>query len=135
MMNSKNFDFSFAGLKTAVLYLVKDITRTVSLRKVRTAIAKEAQQAIIDVLISKTIKTAQRYEAKSIMLSGGVSANKLLRAELQKNAKQRGIKYFQPSIEYTTDNAAMVALAGYFNYKPGQGDWKNVRTDISWELI
>jgi N6-L-threonylcarbamoyladenine synthase len=72
------------------------------------------------------------------MLSGGVSANKLLRSELQKNAEQREIRYFQPSPEYTTDNAAMIALAGYFNFKEktprrsaGQNGWQFVRTDAN----
>jgi len=150
MISSKNFDFSFSGLKTAVLYLDRDLKKKLGKNKLSkelvSRIATEAQQAIVDVLVSKTIKAAQKYEAKSIMLSGGVSANKLLRSELQKNAKQREIKYFQPSPEYTTDNAAMIALAGYFsakggsasgsggNYKSGLGDWKKIKTDANWEL-
>jgi N6-L-threonylcarbamoyladenine synthase len=117
MINSKNFDFSFAGLKTAVLYLDRDLKKKLGKNKLPkeliSQIAAEAQQAIVDVLVSKTIRAAQKYGVKSIMLSGGVSANKLLRSELQRNAERRGIKYFQPSPEYTTDNAAMIALAGY----------------------
>ncbi len=139
MISSKNFDFSFSGLKTAVLYLDRDLKKKLGKNKLPreliSQIAAEAQQAIVDVLVSKTIKAAQRHGAKSIMLSGGVSANKSLRSELQKNAEQREIKYFQPSPEYTTDNAAMIALAGYFNYKSKSGDWKKVKTDANWELI
>ena len=139
MISSKNLDFSFSGLKTAVLYLDRDLKKKLGKNKLPkdliSQIAAEAQRAIVDVLAFKTIKAAQKYEAKSIMLSGGVSANKLLRSELQRNAEQRGVKYFQPLPEYTTDNAAMIALAGYFNHKSGTGDWKKVKTDANWELI
>ena len=149
MISSKNLDFSFSGLKTAVLYLDRDLKKKLGKNKLPKEIvyqiATEAQQAIVDVLISKTVKAAQKYGAKSIMLSGGVSANKLLRSELQKNAEQRKIKYFQPLPEYTTDNAAMIALAGYFSAKGGSasggnrnfrhGNWKKVKTDANWELI
>ena len=148
MLNSKNFDFSFSGLKTAVLYLDRDLKKKIGKNKLPKEIvyqvATEAQRAIVDVLVSKTIKAAQKYGARSIMLSGGVSANKLLRSELQKNAEQREIKYFQPASEYTTDNAAMIALAGYFSARGGSasggnrnfrhGDWKKVKTDANWEL-
>ena len=116
MINSKDFNFSFAGLKTAVLYLVRDLTKTHALSKIKTAVAAEAQQAIVDVLVAKTIKAAEKYKVKSIMLSGGVSANKLLRTELEKAALKRGLGFFKPEMEYTTDNAAMIALAGYLIY-------------------
>lgn len=138
LINSKNFDFSFSGLKTAVLYLDRDLKKKLGKNKLPkdliSRIAAEAQMAIVDVLVSKTVKAAQKYEAKSIMLSGGVSASKLLRLELRKNAEQREIKYFQPPPEYTTDNAAMIALAGYFNRRPGHGNWKKVQANANWEL-
>lgn len=116
MLNSKNFNFSFSGLKTAVLYLVKDLSSRFNLDEIRPAVAHEAQQAIVDVLVSKTIKAAEKYKPKSILLSGGVSANSLLRTSLNKATKKLGAKYFQPELKYTGDNAAMIALAGYFNY-------------------
>jgi N6-L-threonylcarbamoyladenine synthase len=135
MINSKNLDFSFSGLKTAVLYLDMGLKKKLSKNKLPknliSQIAAEAQRAIVDVLVSKTIKAARKYGAKSIMLSGGVSANKLLRSKLQKTAEQREVKYFQPSPEYTTDNAAMIALAGYFNYKSGHGDWEKVQVNAN----
>ena len=92
-------------------------------------IAAEAQRAIVDVLVSKIMRAAEKYEAKSIMLSGGVSANKLLRTELQKASEQKVIKYFQPLSEYTTDNAAMIALAGYFKTQSGKRKVKS----LSWK--
>jgi N6-L-threonylcarbamoyladenine synthase len=138
MINSKNSDFSFSGLKTAVLYLDRDLKKKLGKSKLPkelvSRVAAEAQQAIVDVLVSKIIRAAQKYEAESIMLSGGVSANKLLRSELQKNAEQKEIKYFQPLPEYTTDNAAMIALAGYFNRKSGHGNRKKVQVNANWEL-
>jgi N6-L-threonylcarbamoyladenine synthase len=152
MINSRNLDFSFSGLKTAVLYLDRDLKKKLGKDKLPQElicqIAAEAQQAIVDVLVSKTIKAAEEYKAKSIMLSGGVSANKLLRSELQKNAQQKGIKYFQPFAEYTTDNAAMIALAGYIKSlkKSRQAasatqrkakikeSWQDVKADANWEI-
>lgn len=134
MINSRNFDFSFAGLKTATLYLVRDLIKTSPLSKFRSAIAAEAQQAIVDVLISKTIQAAEKYKAKTIMLSGGVSANKLLRSNLNKAAESRDLQFFKPEMEYTTDNAAMIALAGYWNFmknKKASWNWQDTEVDAN----
>ncbi len=116
MEKSKNFNFSYSGLKTAVLYLLRDLKAAgiMLTDDVIDEIAHEFQKAAIDVLIQKTIRAAKEYKVKSILLSGGVSANKLLREELHHNATEAGLKYFQPPMEYTTDNATMIAVAGYF---------------------
>ncbi|MEX1064137.1 MAG: tRNA (adenosine(37)-N6)-threonylcarbamoyltransferase complex transferase subunit TsaD [Candidatus Paceibacterota bacterium] len=135
MIGSKNFNFSFAGLKTAVLYLLKDMSKKYPLTKIRNEVAAEAQQAIVDVLVSKTIRAVEKYKVKSIMLSGGVSANKLLREELKKTSKQKGLKYFQPEMEYTTDNAAMIAMAGYFNRKSKKQGLKKIQANANWEIV
>ena len=118
MEKSKNFNFSYSGLKTAVLYLLRDLKGAgiVLTDDLVDEIAHEFQKAAIEVLIQKTICATGEFKVKSVFLSGGVSANKLLRSELQKNTLEAGIKYFQPPMEYTTDNAAMIAVAGYFNY-------------------
>ncbi len=135
MLHSKNLDFSFSGLKTAVLYLARDLTKIHPLSKIKTAIAVEAQQAIVDVLVSKTMTAAKKYKAKSIMLSGGVSASKLLRSELENAAASHKTNFFKPEMEYTTDNAAMIALAGYFGYltikKTEPLNWRSVRVDAN----
>ncbi len=134
MISSKNFDFSFSGLKTAVLYLVRDLQKSGQLLKTRTEIAYEAQNAIVEVLVSKTIKAAEKYKVKTIMIAGGVSANKLLRSELKKAAEQKNIKYIQPEMEYTTDNAAMIAIAGYYNLlknKKIKTDFRSVTVDAN----
>lgn len=144
MIKSEDFNFSFAGLKTAVLYLTRDLLKDKKIKKLndqaRTEIAAEAQQAIVDVLVAKTIRAAEKYKVKSIMLSGGVSANKLLRSNLNKAAEQMGLKFFKPEMEYTTDNAAMIALSGYFNYKTGKEKTPNTSSGrsvgrIDWKLV
>ncbi|MBI2062706.1 MAG: tRNA (adenosine(37)-N6)-threonylcarbamoyltransferase complex transferase subunit TsaD [Candidatus Yanofskybacteria bacterium] len=135
MLKTKNLDFSFAGLKTAVLYLVRDLTKTYALSKIRTAVAQEAQQAIVDVLVTKTVNAAREYKTKSIMLSGGVSANKLLRQELKTAAEKTGLKFYRPELEYTTDNAAMIALAGFLNYQKNKKvTEKSIKVDANLKL-
>lgn len=115
MLNQKNYDFSFSGLKTAVLYLLKDLGKVN--QKTKTDICASFQQAVVDVLVQKTIKTAKEHKVRSILLSGGVSANKLLRKTLEKESKSLKKSYSQPELEYTGDNAAMIALAGYYKSK------------------
>ena len=132
MIKSKNYDFSYSGLKTAVLYLLRDLKIKNPDPQTKADIAASFQEAAIDVLVQKTMRAAKEYKVKSILLSGGVSANKLLREELHKNAVEAGIKYFQPPMEYTTDNAAMIAVAGYFNYlKNKKTDYKSVKMDAN----
>lgn len=133
MINSKDYDFSFSGLKTAVLYKLRDLKE----KKVKLTaslinqICHEVQQAVIDVLIKKTTFAAKEYKVKLIMLSGGVSANRALRAALEKATGDLGIIYFQPPLEYTTDNAAMVALVGYFNSKNKKTGLKSVNVNAN----
>ncbi|MBI2642616.1 MAG: tRNA (adenosine(37)-N6)-threonylcarbamoyltransferase complex transferase subunit TsaD [Candidatus Wildermuthbacteria bacterium] len=110
MMRTKDYDFSFSGLKTAVLYDCQ--SRSLKVRKSKEYIqtmAKEIQQAIIDVLVAKTMRAAEEYNAKRIILGGGVAANK----ELRKRFKGA----FMAPPKLCTDNGLMIALAGYFNRK------------------
>jgi len=118
MINSKNYNFSYSGLKTSVLYKIKELeNHGIKLtNQVVNELAHAFQEAAIDVLVQKTMRAAKELKVKSILLSGGVSANEFLRSELKKNTTEAGIKYFQPLMEYTTDNATMIAVAGYFNY-------------------
>src|SRR3989344_1061003 len=122
MINSKDYNFSYSGLKTAVLYLLRDLKISPSNSSGRISakqkfdIAASFQKAAIGSLIKKTLKAAKEYGVDSIMLSGGVSANTLLRFEFKKLAEENGLRYSRPQLEYTGDNAAMIAVAGYFNY-------------------
>jgi N6-L-threonylcarbamoyladenine synthase len=114
MMSSPNFDFSFSGLKTALLYELK---KDKSWKERIPEYAREFQQAVIDVLVNKAIRAAGKYEAKTILLSGGVAANLELRDQLSSAAaKLPGVEFLMPDLKYTTDNAAMVAAAGYYKF-------------------
>lgn len=115
MINSKDYDFSFSGLKTAVLYI--DQKTKIKNRKYKQEMATEIQQAIIDVLIKKTIKAAKDYNAKTIILGGGVSANDELRKQFLFKIKNSEfeINFLVPPKNLSTDNGLMIAVAGYFH--------------------
>ena len=117
MIHQKNYDFSFSGLKTAVLYKVKNLKLKIKDEKFIQTISFEIQQAIIDVLIYKTLKAAKDYKAKTIILGGGVSANTELRKQFKlkiENGKLK-INFFAPSKNLCLDNAAMVGITAHFN--------------------
>ena len=135
MIHSKDLNFSFSGLKTSVLYLVRDLK--VPLDSVRSEIAHEAQEAIVDVLISKTKKAIEQYQPKSVLLAGGVSANKLLREKLKALSFKFKIPAFIPPMQYTTDNAAMIAMAGYYKIKFQKSKIKseNIEANANWEIV
>ena len=114
MINSKDYDFSFSGLKTAVLYATKNQTLT---EQYVQEMCVEIQQAIIDVLIKKTMRAAKDFGAKTIILGGGVSANKELRKQLAQKIQKDipNTKYLIPDSALSTDNALMIAVTGYFH--------------------
>ncbi len=129
MLHSKNFNFSYSGLKTAVLYLLRDLKeKGVAIdEQVKADIAASFQEAAVDVLIQKTKQAAREKEVSAIFLSGGVSANTALRTAFKNMAEENGLTYSYPPLAYTGDNAAMIALAGYFAYqKNGSTGWQNV---------
>ncbi|RJQ29939.1 tRNA (adenosine(37)-N6)-threonylcarbamoyltransferase complex transferase subunit TsaD [Candidatus Parcubacteria bacterium] len=109
MIGTKSFDFSFSGLKTAVLYYLRDNPKTS-----KSDVAASFQKAAVDVLIKKATDAATMYKATSIILCGGVAANKFLRKELAERARKLKKKFFVPDFIYNTDNAAMIGEAGYF---------------------
>ncbi|MAG44374.1 tRNA (adenosine(37)-N6)-threonylcarbamoyltransferase complex transferase subunit TsaD [bacterium] len=111
MMHSDNFNFSFSGLKTAVLYMVRDLE---PLSKKQTKdICASFEQAVIDVLMHKTLKAIQKYKPKTILFGGGVLANKLLRSTIEKQIPHP--KSNIPHPKYCGDNAAMIALSAYYH--------------------
>ena len=119
MIYQKNYDFSFSGLKTAVLYLTKQLTinnKHLTARQ-KQEICAETQQAIIDVLIHKTLKAVKEYRVKTLILGGGVAANKELRKQLKLSVKKElpGSQLLLPELKFTGDNAAMIAVAAYFH--------------------
>jgi len=136
MLNHKNYDFSFSGLKTAVLYSHKK-----RIRKERNSaqyiaeMSKEIQQAIIDVLIKKTIKAAKDYQAKSILIGGGVAANQELRKQFILTLKNKNLnfKFLVPLKKHCTDNAAMIGLTAYFHQNEAK-PWKNLQAQANLRL-
>ncbi|MGD1003135.1 MAG: tRNA (adenosine(37)-N6)-threonylcarbamoyltransferase complex transferase subunit TsaD [Minisyncoccia bacterium] len=117
MLHEKNYDFSFSGLKTSVLYYLRDhgLDKKIS-ASAKADIAASFQEAALDVLVKKTIRAARESGARSVMLSGGVAANKALRARLAREAKKIGCTFFVPDFKYNLDNGAMIGIAGYMAY-------------------
>ncbi len=124
VIDSGDFDFSFSGLKTAVLREVQKMKnrdeQTIS------EICFSLQEAVIDVLVKKTLDAANKYKVKSILLGGGVAANSALRDsfELKLSILGSKTKLFVPDKKLCTDNAAMIAAAGFFNRE--ETDWRNI---------
>ena len=114
MIKSKDYDFSFSGLKTAVFYEVKKEKKLSE--KYINDMAASFQQAVIDVLINKTIKAANEFNVKTIILSGGVAANLELRKQIKEkiNKDLSNINFQMPEIKLCTDNGAMIAMAAVY---------------------
>ena len=129
MIYDKGFDFSFSGLKTAVLNLTANRSPLNA-----SAVAYELQEAITDVLVTKTLRAAQKFKVKNILLAGGVAANKRLREKFQSiihNSKFI-IQLRVPPPSLCTDNAAYIASAAFFNYHPVP--WQQVDADPSLDI-
>jgi len=137
MIYQKNYDFSFSGLKTAVLYDFKNRPSKIQKSKEYIQeICKETQQAIIDVLIHKTLKVAKNYKVKSVILGGGVAANNELRKQI-KEAIEKNLpnsKFLIPNFQYCTDNAAMVAITAFFNQKKATKNWKKIKANANLKI-
>lgn len=116
ILNDKSYDFSFSGLKTAVIYHIKELKEENKNIPVSDILAS-FQKAVTDVLVGKTIKAALEFKTKQIILAGGVAANNSLRREIKEKADLLDIEVFYPSIFLCTDNAAMVASVGYYKFK------------------
>jgi N6-L-threonylcarbamoyladenine synthase len=117
MLHSKDYNFSFSGLKTAVLYLVKDLKEK-SETQVITALQKqqlalEFETAVTDVLVKKVTNAITEYGIQSVIVGGGVIANTHIRNTLQETAQKEGVKLYVPEQALSTDNAVMIAMAGY----------------------
>lgn len=118
MFNDGSLDFSFSGLKTAVLnYLNNSKLKNVEYNI--NDVAASFQKAVVDVLVRNTLMAVQRSNVKTIAVAGGVAANSLLREQLQSEASAKGYDVFFPSIQLCTDNAAMIASAAYYEYQAG----------------
>jgi len=124
------YDFSFSGLKTAVLYEVKDLKKKQTTLPVED-LAASFQAAVVDVLFKKTIQAARDHKAKEILVAGGVSANRSLREAFQSQAE---FKVHIPAFSLCTDNAAMIAAAGYYRYAFGHVSELDIDVRPTWPL-
>jgi len=136
MINSGDFNFSFSGLKTAVLYSVKKISHHELTKRVP-EFCYEFQNAVIEVLVSKTLKATEKFKVKTVILAGGVAANKSLRETLSSAVEEKSLKFLVPELKLCTDNAAMVAVAAYYlarHKKADRDNWRKIIIDSNWEL-
>lgn len=146
MLNSEKFNFSFSGLKTAVLYFYKKIEQETKnqnqLNLWKKYICKEFEEAAIEVLTKKTIRSAKEFKPKTILLAGGVAANSFLRDQLSLSVKKElpETVFSSPPPELCGDNAAMVGAAAFYRYIltknkiPFQKNWKSLEADASMEI-
>ncbi|MEK7072687.1 MAG: tRNA (adenosine(37)-N6)-threonylcarbamoyltransferase complex transferase subunit TsaD [Patescibacteria group bacterium] len=135
MLNSGNFNFSFSGLKTAVLYKLKEINTTND--KDINDMCASFEEAVVDVLVKKTIQAAEKFSAKTVFMAGGVAANKKLRQDLEMAVKNKDLEFFVPDFKYCTDNAGMIGVAAYYLAKekmPTMDNWRSIKADPNWEL-
>ena len=124
------YDFSFSGLKTAVLYEVNDLKKKSKILPVED-LAASFQSAVVDILFKKTMQAARDHDAKEILVAGGVSANRALRSEFQ---TQKEFKVNIPAFSLCTDNAAMIAAAGYYRYASGHVSELDMDVQPTWPL-
>lgn len=118
MIHSKDLNFSFSGIKTAVLYTVKKIN--ILTDGIKQEIAREFEDAVVEVVVQKTKEAVLKYGAKTIIIGGGVSANKKIREDFAKLSEILGTELMIPEVSASTDNAFMIATAGYLNIISGK---------------
>src|SRR5512138_2039703 len=124
------YDFSFSGLKTAVLYEVNDLKKKSEKLPVED-LAASFQATVVDVLFNKTMQAARDHHAKEILVAGGVSANRALRQAFQ---SQSEFRVHIPAFSLCTDNAAMIAAAGYYRYALGHVSELDIDVQPTWPL-
>lgn len=118
-LNDNTYNFSFSGLKSAVINLVHNETqRGNEIRK--KDLACSFQEVVVDVLVKKTFKALKEYNVNNLILAGGVAANQGLREKLREEAKKENINLSIPDMKYCTDNATMIAASGYYAYINGE---------------
>ena len=127
-LDDDSYNFSFSGLKSAVINLVhNEEQRKNEINKAN--LATSFQNTVVKIITKKTMKALKEYNINTLIMSGGVAANKGLRNEFEKLCNDNNIKFTVPPIKYCTDNAAMIATAGFFAYKKG------IRADMSLNAV
>jgi len=151
MIDQENFDFSFSGLKTALFNTLKQFnnacpershapsgawrSRRETMEQSIPSLASEVQEAITDVLVNKTLKAAEKFKVKSIIIGGGVTTNQTLREKFNEEIKKSAlkVKFFAPLPELCTDNAVGIASAAFFNYNPIP--WQKITANPELDII
>ena len=117
-ISGSEFDFSFSGLKTAVINTIHNARQKNGDIDVP-VLAATIRQRVCDILVDNTLKATEKYSYDTVVVAGGVSANSELRSRLKSECENRGIKLFYPKLEYCGDNAAMVGVQAYYEYRSG----------------
>ncbi|KAB2871496.1 MAG: tRNA (adenosine(37)-N6)-threonylcarbamoyltransferase complex transferase subunit TsaD [Bacteroidales bacterium] len=120
--NIKDLDFSFSGLKTSFLYTLRDklIENSNFIEENKADLCASLQHTIVSILVDKVALAAKKYGVTDVAIAGGVSANSGLRDGISVLGSQKGWRVFMPQFRYTTDNAAMIAITGYYKYLAGE---------------
>ena len=118
----EGLDYSFSGVKTSLLYFVRDeVAKDPDfLEKNKEDLCASFQKTLIDILMDKLVKASKQTGIKEVTIGGGVSANSGLRARIESEGRRRGWNTYLPEFKFTTDNAAMIAIAGYYHYLAGE---------------
>ena len=130
MLKRPGFDFSFSGLKTAVMLAVRKAEQSGDLEKSRADLAASFQRAAVDTLVTRSLQAAKQYEMRRIVVAGGVGANRLLRAEI---ANHFDGQVYYPRLEFCTDNGAMIAVAGALRLADASRA-NEIRAQARWSL-
>lgn len=131
MLDRPGLDFSFSGLKTAVVVAIRG--RALD-DQARADVAHEFQQAVVETLVAKCARAAAQTGLKTLVVAGGVGANRRLREALKELGERRGLQVLYPRPEFCTDNAAMIAYAGYRRLAAGEHDDLKIRATARWPL-
>ena len=118
----EGFDYSFSGLKTSFLYTLRDhvAENPNFIEENKCDLCASLLHTVVEILVDKLVRAAKEYGIKDVALGGGVSANSALRARIEAEGRKRGWRVFLPELKFTTDNAAMIAVAGYYGYLRGE---------------
>ena len=131
MLDRPGLEFSFSGLKTAVVHALRgrEVTDTV-----RADVAEAVQLSIVETLTAKALRALEETGLETLVVSGGVSANRSLRSRLAEAVRREGARVYYPRIEFCTDNAAMIAVAGLARLQAGQHDGLDIQARARWPL-
>jgi N6-L-threonylcarbamoyladenine synthase len=131
MLNRPGLDFSFSGLKTAVITGIRDLDLD---EQARADVAREFQEAIVDTLVGKSLRAVEQTGIRRLVVAGGVGANRVLRARLKEAAEAAGAEVFYPRLEFCTDNGAMIAYAGMLRLAAGESAPAAIEARARWDL-